>query len=338
LKRARTSAFVFVSALLLAAACTPSTPAQNPDDNPPPLEGDGPKTGEGPAAPASSPKVKEGMDAIQAGDFAKAKEVLTAAEVEAPNDPQAAFYMGVALEGSGDAEGAAEKYERALKLDPKLAEASVNLSALLLDGGDAKRSLEVVDAGLKTAPKHPGLLMNRALALEASGDAAGALDAYGKAVAAQPDNLELRYAHAELLAGAGKKDEALAELRKVAASDDVKLLAAAANVFGKLQAFGDCVSALDKAVRKKGAPELFTRRGVCRHEMKDDAGAKGDFEAALKLDPKFAPAHYYLGMHYKALGKAKEAKTELQKAVELGGNEGVGAAAKKALDELGKKP
>jgi len=326
-----------IGGLCLAAACAPSAPAQNPDDNPPPLSGDGPGQGGGPAAQASSPKVKEGMDAIQAGDFAKAKEVLTAAEAEAPDDPQAAFYLGVALEGSGDPKGAAAKYEKALKLDPKLAEASVNLSALLLDGGDAKRALEVVQAGLSSAPKHPGLLMNRALALEATGDAAGALGAYGDAVKAQPDNLELRYAHAELLAGAGKKDEALAELRKVAASDDVKLLAAAANVFGKLQAFGDCVSTLDKAVKKKGAPELFTRRGVCRHEMKDDAGAKGDFEAALKLDPKFAPAHYYLGMHYKAAGKAKEAKAELGKAVELGGDQGVGAAAKKALEELGSK-
>ncbi|MBK7581981.1 MAG: tetratricopeptide repeat protein [Myxococcales bacterium] len=324
-----------LSSLVLAlslVACTGGSPAKNPDD-PPPF--DDPKTdGPGPTAPASSAKVKEGMEAIQAKDFAKAKEILTAAVAEAPSDPQAAFYLGVALEQGGDLEGARSSYEKALSLDGKLTEAAVNLSAILLDSNQAKAALPVVAAALKNAPAHPMLLMNHALALEATGDAAGALAAYGKAVKAQPDNLELRYAHAELLAGAGKKDEALAELRKVAAGADAKLIAAVANQFGKLGAFADCVSTLDKAISNKAGPDLHTRRGVCRHELKDEAGAKSDFEAALKLEPKFAPAQYYLGRHYKAAGKLKEAKAAFEKAVELSGGKGVGEAAKKELDEL----
>lgn len=322
-----------LSLALLLAACSGGKPAQSADD-PPPFD-DEPKTaGPGPTAPASSAKVKQGMDAIQAGDFAKAKELLSAAEAEAPNDPQAAFYLGVALEGSGDAAGAREKYKKALLLDGKLTEAAVNLSALLLDANDGKAALEVVQAALKHAPTHPMLLMNRALALEATGDAAGALAAYGQAVKAQPDNAELRYAHAELLAGAGKKDEAIAELRKVAAAADDKLIPAVATLFGKLGGFADCVSTLDKAIAKKPQADTHTRRGVCRHELKDEPGAKSDYEAALKLDPKYAPAHYYLGMHYKTAKKTKEAEAALSKAVELSGGKGVGEAAKKELDEL----
>lgn len=318
---------------LLLAACTGGTPAKNPDGDPPPFD-DTKTDGSGPTAPASSAKVKEGMDAIQAGDFAKAKEILTAAEAAAPNDPQAAFYLGVALENGGDPKGARAKYEKALSLDGKLTEAAVNLSALLLDANEAKAALDVVQAALKHAPTQPMLLMNRALALEATGDAAGALAAYGQAVKAQPDNLELRYAHAELLAGAGKKDEALAELRKVAAGADDKLTSAVATLFGKLGGFADCVSTLDKAIQRKAQPDFHTRRGVCRHELKDEAGAKSDYEAALKLDPRYAPAHYYLGMHYKTAKKTKEAVAALEKAVELSGGKGVGEAAKKELDEL----
>ena len=340
MKRARLSVLACTGLGFIAlelTGCGPSGPAKTGDDAIVPFDDeDGgatkPQAG-GPAAPSSA-KVKSGMDAIQAGDFQKAKEALTAAEAENPKDPQAAFYLGVALEGLGDGAGATARYEKALSLDPKLSEASVNLSALLLDAGNGKRALEVAQQGLAHAPKHPGLLMNRALALEAAGDTKGALAAYGEAVKAQPDNLELRYAHAELLAGAGKKDEALAELRKLTLGADVKLLAAAANVFGKLQAFGDCVSALDKAIQKQPAAELHTRRGVCRHEMKDDPGAKNDFEAAIKADPKFAAAHYYLGMHHKAAGNTKDAKASLGKAAELAGNEGVGPRAKKALEEL----
>ena len=317
---------------LLISACTGGTPAKNPEGDPPPF--DDPKGEAPPSAPASSAKVKAGMDAIQAGDFAKAKEILTAAVTEAPNDPQASFYLGVALENGGDAQGARAKYEKALSLDGKLTEAAVNLSALLLDANDAKAALGVVQAALKHAPTHPMLLMNYALALEATGDSAGALGAYGKAVKAQPDNLELRYAHAELLTGAGKKDEALAELRKVGAGGDAKLIAAVATLFGKLGAFADCVGALDKVIAKSPQADLHTRRGVCRHELKDEPGAKKDYDAALALDAKYAPAHFYLGMHYKTAGKVKEAKAALEKAVELSGGKGVGEAAKKELSEL----
>ncbi|MCA9591664.1 MAG: tetratricopeptide repeat protein [Myxococcales bacterium] len=322
-----------VCVALLLAGCGGGSPPPNTQDTPPPLD----DPGQPAVAPASSAKVKEGRDAIQAGDFEKAKQVLTAAQAETPDDPQAAFFLGVALENLNDAPGATAQYEKALSLDPKLVEASINLSALLLDAGDGKHALEIIDKGLQAKPGEPDLLMNRALALEAGGDKAAALDAYKKAVDAKPDKLDLRYAYAELLAGAGKSEEAQAELEKVTASDDPKVLAAAANLYGKLGVFAKCVGALDKAIEKQSAPALLVRRGVCRHGLKDDAGAKKDYEAAIASDDKFAPAHFYLGQHLKAAGKKKEAIAELKKAAELGGDQGVGAAAKKALAELGVK-
>lgn len=337
----KTLALLALISSLAVASCGGATPGpENPNDDKTLLD-EPPKNGE--AAPASSAKVQAGIDAIQAGDFAKAKQILSEAQAENPKDAQASFYLAVALEQTGDMPGATDNYKKALELDPKLPEASQNLSAILLDGGDAKGALDVVEKGLKHTPGHPGLLMNHALALEATGDAAGALQAYGQAAAAQPDNLEIAYAYGELLAGAGKKDEAIAQMKKVAGSDDAKLLAAAANVLGKLGAFGECVAALDKAIGKAGktkeAAGLHVRRGVCRHEMKDDAGAKGDYDAALALDADFAPAHYYLGMHFRDAGKKKEAIAAFEKAAKLAGDQGVGPGAKKALDELkgGKK-
>jgi Flp pilus assembly protein TadD len=329
---------VFLSALTLGlGACSGGSPgAKNPDDDPSLVE---PRPGE--VAAASSAKVQAGIDAIQAGDFEQAKKLLGEAQTENPKDAQAAFYLGVALEQTRDVNGASEQYKKALALDPKLAEASQNLSAILLDANDGKGALQVVENGLAHSPKHPELLMNRALALEIVGDKDGALAAYGAAAAAQPDNLELAYAYAELLAGAGKQQPALAQLKKVTVSDDPQVLAAAANVFGQLGAYGECVAALDKAIAKVGktkpAATLHVRRGVCRHELKDEAGAKSDYDAALALDPDFAPAHYYLGMHLRAAGKKKEAIAAFQKAAKLGGDQGVGPGAKKALEELGVK-
>ena len=314
----------------LSLACSSGTPPPDEPDNPPPL--DDPPSSQ-PVAPASSPKVQQAIDAIQAGDHKKAQGLLEEAAKENPDDPQAVFYLGVALEGTGDAGGALAQYKKAVELDPKLVEARVNLSALQLDAEDAAGALDNVDAGLKLAPKHPELLTNRALALEALGKKDQALTAYAAAVEAKADDAMLRYAYAELLAGAGKESDAVAQLKKLGTPSDPQLLAAVATLFGKLHAYAECVAALDKAIKDAPSADAYTRRGVCRHGMKDDAGAKQDYEAAIAADAKFAPAHFYLGQHLKSSDK-KRACAELAQAAELGGNVGVGQAAKKERAEL----
>lgn len=322
-----------VALVALSVGCGPA-PGPKAPGNPPPLDDNaqsaGGGGGGGPVVKASSAKVQQGIDAIQAKDFAKAKSVLTEAHTADPEDPQAAFYLGVANEGLGDGQSAADLYRQALKLDPKLLQASMNLSALLLDMKQPAEAVKVVKAGLASAPKDPGLLMNLALATEAAGDKPGAIKAYADAVAAQPKNMELRFAYAENLAASGKGDEAAQQLGQVV-SDDPKLLAATGDLYARLHKFSECVGALDKAIQAKDLPGLHVLRGRCRHGMKDAAGEKADYEAALKLDDKLAAPHFYLGQLYKSQGKKKAAVAEFKKAAELGAGKKVGAAAKKAI-------
>lgn len=314
----------------LAACGGSSPPPATPAD--PSLEDDDSAAAPAPAAPSSG-KVKAGMDAIQAGDFEKAKTVLEDATKEAPKDPQAWFYLGVAVEALGDGKAAAGDYGRALELDPKLTEASVNLSGVLLDDGDSSGAKAAAEAGLKTAPKHPGLLRNRAVALDAAGDK-DALSAFKAAVAAAPQDKEVRFLYAEALARSGDEKGAIAEAKTLVDGEDVAVLASAGRLLGKLKAFDECISALDRAVQKKDVAELRVQRGICKHGKKDDKGAEADFSAAVAADPKFAPAHYYLGQHKRAQGDTKGAKAELEKAAELDSKGPLGAAAKKALTEL----
>jgi Flp pilus assembly protein TadD len=325
---------LLVSSIGLVACSGGSTPPPNEPDpslEPAPSEGSDPNA----VQPASSSKVSEGMNAIQKQDFEAAKAVLSEARKEAPKDPQAAYYLGVALHSLGDTEGAEKEYAAALELDPKLTEASINLSQLELESKKLTEALATVEAGLKHAPKQPDLLLNRALILEASGKQAEALSAYGEAAAARPDDAELNLAYADLLRQAGRNEEALKVLKRVQ-TDDPTLLAATARQFGLNKAFSECIASLDKAIKVKSTPDLLVRRGVCRHEMKDDPGAVADYEAALKADPNFAPAHYYLGMHLRGTDK-KKAIAELEKAAAIAKDEGVGPAAKRELEALKKK-
>ena len=322
--RSLSASCLFGALSLVVAACGGSAPP--PEAPPPPLDNP-PPAASAPAAgqteKASSAKVQQAIDAIKAQDFAKAKELLTAARAENAKDPQAAFYLGVADEGLSDGSGATAAYKDALALDPKLTEASVNLSALLLDAKDAAGALSVAENGLKTAPKQPDLLLNRALALEAAGKKDESLKAYGAAVAASPDNVDLRIAYAELLTAAKDDKTALEQLRAVTSTEDPKQLEKLSQKFGKLHAFADCIAMLDKAIKATDTADLHVRRAVCRHEQKDDAGAQSDYEAALKLDDKFAPAHYYLAQHVCPSDKKKAAE-HFKKAAELAGETDLG--------------
>ena len=320
---------------LALAACGGSAPP--PEAPPPPL--DEPSTPAAApagdqAAKASSAKVQQAIDAIKAQDFGKAKSLLTEARAEAPKDAQAAFYLGVALEGLSDATEATAAYKDALGLDPKLTEAAVNLSALQLDAKDAAGALATADVGLKTAPKQPDLLLNRALALEAAGKKDESLKAYGQAVAASPDNIDLRIAYAELLAAAKDEPKALEQLRAVSAStSDPKELDKLGQKFGTLKAYADCIAVLDKAIKQSDIAPLHVRRAVCRHSQKDEAGALSDYEAALKLDDKFVPAHFYLGMHQCPTDK-KKATAQFKRAIELAPNSDFGKRSTEMLTKV----
>src|SRR5690606_23136875 len=222
----------------------------------------------------------------------KARQILAEAHAADPSDPQAAFYYGVALEGVGDASGAVEAYRKALQLDPKLTEASQNLSAVLLDQQDAKGALEVVDAGLRHRPDDAVLLSHRALALDALGSA-DAFGAYAKALE-KANNTGLRFNYVQALIAAGKREQALAELKKIP-TDDKEYASAVATHYYQLKAFDECLGLLDKAVVQEPTADLHVRRGACRQGKGDKTGALEDYRTAVKLDDQFAPAHYYLG-------------------------------------------
>jgi len=283
-----------------------------------------------------SAEVNRAMKAIEAKQFAEAKAMLVKAIAAKDTDVLAHYYMGVACSGLGDSVSAATSFRRAIELDPKFAEAYVNLSALQLDLKDSDAALATADAGLKNSD-HADLYLNRAIALENLGKNDEAASAYGKAVEHMPDNFSLRMSYAQLLISNGKKLEALAQIRMVKESDDPKLLAIAAIVARQLEAFADCVAILDRAISIKDLAALRVRRGMCREDLKDVAGAKGDYERAISMDAKFAPAHYYYGVMLQKAKDNKKACSEFAVAIDSGGTEGVGPQAKKASTALGCK-
>lgn len=275
-----------------------------------------------------------GVSAIGAGDFESARKTFSEIVADQPGNAQAHFYLGVAQQNLGQNTEAISSYEKALDLDPKLTEASINLTAALLDSGEAARALPVIERALASNPGHAGLLYNRALALRAAGQDSAAVAAYRDALGADPANAEIKYGYAEALVAAGSTSEAIKLLEQLGQSDSVEVLASTARLLGRLKQFDPCIETLTRALGKQPSAELYVARGLCQHGKKNDTAAFEDFQRGVQQDARYAPAHYYAGMHLKTHGRKAEARSALTRAAELAGDEGVGKAAKRALESL----
>ena len=65
-------------------------------------------------------------------------------------------------------------------------------------------------------------------------------------------------------------------------------------------------------------PYIYHKRGVAKVDLNDLQGAIEDFNKAIELNSNVAEFYYDRGTVKKLLGKSEEAKTDLQRARELG--------------------
>jgi Tfp pilus assembly protein PilF/peroxiredoxin len=97
------------------------------------------------------------------------------------------YRLGTLLAKSGEAGRARAAFERALALQPGLAEASNDLGALLAQGGEIEAAIERFRAALASTPDYPDALNNLGYALLLTGRDEEARALYEKALALQPD-------------------------------------------------------------------------------------------------------------------------------------------------------
>jgi Tfp pilus assembly protein PilF len=112
------------------------------------------------------------------------------------------YRLGTLLARSGEPGRARAAFERALALQPDLAEASNDLGALLAQEGDLDGAIARFRAALEATPEYPDALNNLGYAMLLAGQDAEARALYERALALQPDfpealnNLGLLYGRA----------------------------------------------------------------------------------------------------------------------------------------------
>ena len=156
------------------------------------------------ARPGPMPVTDERRDA--------AGEPCAAAQSDAREFTAEQWYeLALDLEGSSPAE-ALHAYERALELDPGLADAHVNLGRLLHFAGERGRAEAHYRDAVRLAPDDPTPHFNLGVLLEEQGRREEAVHAYGQAVSRDPDFADAHCNLGLLLESLGRTHDAMRHL------------------------------------------------------------------------------------------------------------------------------
>lgn len=293
-----------------------------------------------PEAPASaSSEVAAGMKLLEAGNLTGAREQFEGALQKNPKDADAQYYVGVTYEKAGEKPKAEAAYKAALALKPGHEAAAVNLSAGYIDAGKFGDAIQVCQAALAALKKSGQVSLNLGLAYASAGQTADAATALEDASTQLPKDPMVALSHGMWLGKWKKTDAAKARLiaARELAGGDLGVLASAGFELKNIGAFSDCIVALDRAIEKKDAAELRTYRALCKMGQSDKAGALSDLEVAVKNEPKYAPAHFYLAGQVLQNKKKVEAIAHYEQYLALEPQGPLAASAQERIKILKKK-
>jgi len=208
---------------------------------------------------------------------------VTAFELAAQASPGAStlYRLGTLLARSGESARARAAYEKALALQPDLAEANNDLGALIAQSGDLPGAIAHFRAALTATPEYPDALNNLGYALLLTGHDDEARTLYEKALALQPDFPEALNNLGLLLGRAGDMD-------------------------GAEKYFRD---ALNRRPDYAEAANNLALVLVTKHQI--DA-AVALLEGVLKKNPEYEPAYLTLAKIHASVGRTTNAIAVLQ--------------------------
>ena len=253
----------------------------------------------------------------------QASEALSTVELALGHNQEAAEAAEKAIAlGSTDASVLTARWQayRNLKDDAKAAEAQKDLQRIGRQTEEAKK------------------FHNEGVALLKAGDFAGAFAKYQEALTLDPNLQAAQLGLATAAFKIGKYAEADAAAASVLKADP-KNEAAIRLRYNACLSLGDKARLADALMGLAAVEPAIARSGLLRlafeaYDANDMVLAKQRFNEALKIDPNFPQAHYYLGLINVSLGASAEAKTHFERFLELAPNDPEANSAREALKYL----
>lgn len=180
--------------------------------------------------------------------------------------------------------------------------------------------LAVLVTGCAEAPDSSELMLARAKILMDRGQGAEAIPMLDLALKSTPLNPEVYFQRGLVYENLDLPEKALADyvtcLKLDARRTDA--LNNKAVQLAKLQRYEEAISTFSELVDLDREVFLgYRNRGLCRFDMRDDAGALQDYDTALKLNPDDASSWFQRGNVYMAMDHLDAAESDFSKALEL---------------------
>ncbi len=262
--------------------------------------GGGASSGGLPASP-SGPKIdpvqsyREGLEALQAGDYKTAEKKFNEVLTVARKMPEANYYMGVTKVRLGKEKASVRYFKRAIKEMPDFVEAREQLALVQVNIGkpdDAIEQLAALQTIAEDCASHGCDDVLAARTAQAIATVEAALGS-GEDVSAAP--------------GGGQFAQLIFEPREAGDAhyvDAVKLI--------NQERFAEAIATLYSAQKTAGPhPDILNYLGFAHRKLGRFDEARKYYSAALALAPDHLGANEYLGELYLELGQLEKAKRQL---------------------------
>jgi tetratricopeptide (TPR) repeat protein len=289
--------------------------------------------------PALEP-FNEGVEAVRAGDLDLAESKFEEARKISPNRPEPYTALASLYVDQGRADEAMAMAKKALELHPEAVRPLLVLYDVYTSRGEDEKADEAL-ARLKSMGGTEAALRiyNAGAQAAIEGDVETAMRLLTQATEADPGLAAAHGALASIYLGLGEHSQAIAAADEALAADPqfhkvyrVKYDAhrALGDEEGAQQAF-ELMSSADPA----GTAEVLYQKGKTLFEAGNTGEAMNALERAVSLDAANARAHYMLGLCYLNASRSDEAKTHLEKFLELAPDDPEAANAQAMLDYAG---
>lgn len=165
-----------------------------------------------PAAVALNNTLAEAQAALDRGDFVTAASDYQSYLDKKPDDAAVHFQLGYALTGLKKLDGARVQYQKAIDLNPKMAEAYLNLGLTLLDSNPSA-AIAPLQKATELLPNQERAKFALAVAYDRASKPGLAIEQYQAAEKLDAKNFETHLALGRLLLSAGRAAHAEPEFR-----------------------------------------------------------------------------------------------------------------------------
>lgn len=226
---------------------------------------------------------------LASGDAASAKELAQKLAQEQPDNPAVRMTLAMTESASGDDAAARDILTRLVQDQPNDPRPYMMLMRLAVAEGDADGALATIDQALEAMPDNPELLWSKAGLAEGRGDVDAAIAIYDQLYAQNSDSIVIANNLASLLA-TWKSNDPAAVTR---------------------------ASTVARRLKDTDQPAFMDTYGWIQHLNGSSQAALPYLEGAAAGLPEDPMVQIHLGLVQDAVGKAEDAKAQLQKGLEM---------------------